>query len=313
MAPRTPVPVREATLRVAVALSRRRREPAPTSPGPDPESEGFPPWVMSSVVEFLGPFVRGEGQNVTDSHGYRKRNFLQEAERNLRIPLDWRQREHSAVESLFRRCEADPSLLVDLVDFALRNILLGTYFQNYEEVAGELDRALRESGAPWRVAPIDGNVNHRLERRVDPAAVAARARLARKEVLGSSHLAAAWESAYGRNPNPSRAYSEAVKAVEEVAVAAVLPNDATATLGRVIGTLRATSAQWDCVLGRESATANATLTPVEVVITMLDLLWGNQVDRHAPVEEVTQPQAETAVHLALALVEIFGSGAMSKR
>ena len=105
-----------------------------------------------------------------------------------------------------------------------------------------------------------------------------------------------------------------MKAVEESAIPIVLPSDQSATLGKVIGELRATPATWDCIFARDSRMTSAmTATPMEVVIAMLDLLWANQTDRHAPIQQVTQPQAESAVQLALALVEIFRSGAISKR
>jgi len=143
-----------------VALPRRNRAVAPAPADlPDTESEGFPAWVISSVMDFVAPFLRGEGMEASDSMGYPHRNFLRELERNLQQPLDWRQRERSAWASLIERFESDPSLLVDVVDFALHNILLGTYFQNCEAVAGELDRALRESGAVWRVGRIEGQRN----------------------------------------------------------------------------------------------------------------------------------------------------------
>ena len=60
-------------------------------------------------------------------------------------------------------------------------------------------------------------------------------------------------------------------------------------------------------------TTATTHTSVDVLIGMLDMLRKNQTDRHAPVEPVTQPQAESAVQLALALVETFRSGAISRR
>lgn len=265
-------------------------------------------------MDFLGPFVRGEGMDASDSMGYGHRNFLQELERNLQQPLDWRHRERSAWASLLKRFEHDPSLLVDVVDFALHNILLGTYFQNYEVVAGELNRALRESGAVWRVGRIEGTVNYRLERRTDPTAAAALHRITRHQPHEAKHLSAAWDAAYGRNPSPSRAYSEAVKAVEESAIPVVLPTDQSATLGKVIGALRAAPGTWDCVFARGSRMTSATaVTSMEIVIGMLDLLWANQTDRHAPIQPVTQAQAESAVQLALALVEMFRSGAIFER
>jgi hypothetical protein len=300
------------TLANVVALPRRNRARS-SEPTPAPEeADAFPEWAISSVLDFLGPFIRGEGRDA-DAYGDSRRSFLRELERNLRQPLDWRYGTRSALASLQQACDQDPSLLVATVDFALHNMMLGTYFQNYEAVAREFDRALRESGSVWRVGRIEGTVNYRLERRTDVAAGMALNRIAGLRARGGEHLTAAWEAAYGRDPNPSRAYSEAVKAVEDSAIPVVLPNDKVATLGKVIAALRQSPHGWHCVFARDTKlTPTMTATPIEVVIGMLDLLWSNQTDRHAPIQAVTQEQAESAVQLALALVEIFRSGAISK-
>jgi hypothetical protein len=205
-------------------------------------------------------------------------------------------------------------LLVDVVDYALQNMLLGAHYQTAQADAAELNRALQEAGAAWRVAPIEGTFNHRLERRTDPAASVAMKRITSNQPRDSAHLSLAWEAAYGRDPQPSRAYSEAIKAVEQVAIPVVLPNDNLATLGKVIGALRAAPGGWDCTFTRDTKLPSGTpVSPIEVVIAMLDLLWVNQTDRHAPIKPITQSHAESAVQVALALVEIFRSGAISKR
>jgi hypothetical protein len=54
--------------------------------------------------------------------------------------------------------------------------------------------------------------------------------------------------------------------------------------------------------------------PVQVVAMMLDLLWTNQTDRHGvagDAREISQGQTEDAVHLALTLVRLFQSGAVT--
>jgi hypothetical protein len=102
--------------------------------------------------------------------------------------------------------------------------------------------------------------------------------------------------------------------VEEATIPVVLPNDTSATLGKVIGELRAAPARWDCPFTRDpKLPSGMRVTSIEAVIALLDLLWVNQTDRHAPVVPITQAHAESAVQLALALVGIFRSGAISKR
>jgi hypothetical protein len=295
-----------------MALIRLNREPAAAPTAPSDDADAFPPWVISSVMVFLMPFVQRQGQ-AADPY-YQGRDFLREVERNLRQPLNWRNGDDGAWRSLVARVADNPSLLVDIVDFALRNMLLGSYPSNCDALAAELNRALHEAGTGWRVALIEGTVNYRLERRTDPAALDAMTRITREQSREAAHLSAAWDAAYGRNPNPSRAYSEAIKAVEEVAIPVVLPNDTSATLGKVIGALRSTAAGWESSFIRDTKLPSGTLvTPIEVVIAMLDLLWVNQTDRHAPIEPISQSRAESAVHTALGLVGIFRSGSISKR
>src|SRR4051794_1631371 len=120
----------------------RRRDP-PAPPGPEPDPDEIPPWAMSSVLEWLLPFFRGEGldaqgQSWRDGPG---RDFVKEVERTQRIQLNWSSPPHSAADELFRRIQQDPQLLLDILNFACENILLGYSFQAYDSAARRLDVA----------------------------------------------------------------------------------------------------------------------------------------------------------------------------
>jgi hypothetical protein len=73
-----------------MALIRARRkaqvESGTTAVGVDPteETTGFPSYALSGVMGFLLPVLRGDGSWAGD----RQRNFVQEAERKLRLQLD---------------------------------------------------------------------------------------------------------------------------------------------------------------------------------------------------------------------------------
>jgi hypothetical protein len=45
------------------------------------------------------------------------------------------------------------------------------------------------------------------------------------------HRAAAWDACHGRQPDPDRAYAEAIKAIEAAACALVLSSYGNATMG----------------------------------------------------------------------------------
>ena len=111
----------------------------------------------------------------------------------------------------------------------------------------------------------------------------------------------------GRNPNPSVAYSQAIKATEAAAKPVVTPTDDLATLGKIIRAIRDRPAKWTVVLDKAS--------PGQIA-DMADLIWKGPVDRHgsddpnAPLA-VTQEEADAAFHIALGLVRIFVSGAIT--
>lgn len=170
-----------------------------------------------------------------------------------------------------------------------------------------LDELLTDGGSAWRLAE-DGQS---LVRRVESTATDAMAAVDTPNA--SSHLRAAWAAAYGRHPDPTRAYSEAIKAVEAASIPVVLPNDRDATLGKVIGAFKQPEqrARWRlaiCAPGGGPA-------EVTVLVDMLRLLWQGQTDRHGgstPTVTISAPAAEAAVHLAVTLVQWFSAGTVQK-
>ena len=122
------------------------------------------------------------------------------------------------------------------------------------------------------------------------------------------HLANAWNGAYGRTPDPVKAYSEAIKAVEAAAATVLTPTDLKATLGTLRGHLKSSLAPWRFVIGSDSDT-------IETVLDMISMLWDGQTSRHGGVHqtrEETPEEAEAALHLAATLVQWFISGAVRR-
>jgi hypothetical protein len=125
-------------------------------------------------------------------------------------------------------------------------------------------------------------------------------------------LRLAWDAIYGLHPNPSDGYRQAVRAVEAAAVRLVIPNDRDATLGKAIGTIRSSPDR--CQLSFTHRTRPEE--PISALISMMALLWEGQYDRHVtegvPLQ-VSQEEAETALHLAVTLVQWFTTGRVSRR
>ena len=71
-----------------------------------------------------------------------------------------------------------------------------------------------------------------LEKRVDSTVEEAARREMEKQGNAAMHLQSAWHHAYRRNPDPSKAFSEAVKAVEAAARPVVSPKGVTVVNGQ---------------------------------------------------------------------------------
>lgn len=176
-----------------------------------------------------------------------------------------------------------------------------------------LEAYLRDGRSTYRVNDRgDG-----LERRVDPTAAAALAQAVgqagdvRRE-SAATHLRNAWAAAHElRGRDPSKAYAEAIRAVEAAAVPVVLPTNDRATLGTVLAHLRGAADRWD--LAMPDRNGDTDLGPL---VDMLTLLWTRQTDRHGgnrPTRPIEQPAAEMAVQLAVLLVQWFSAGDVRRR
>ena len=171
-----------------------------------------------------------------------------------------------------------------------------------------LDDLLREGGSAWRVNGGETG----LERRVEEAVSAAMAEATRSAPASAGgHLRLGWHEAYGRSPDPTKAYSEAIKAVEAAAIPVVCPTNPKATISTVRGDLDKTQGAWELAIIDWAGASDAG-----PVVEMLRLLERGQTDRHGgvrPTQHVTQDAAEMAVHLATTLVQWFSAGHVRRR
>lgn len=126
----------------------------------------------------------------------------------------------------------------------------------------------------------------------------------------ADHLAAAWQAAYGRGPDPVRAYSEAIKAVESAAHAIVQPNNAKAALGAMPGKIKNARHKFSTVI--PTPTGGDPIAPAEA---MMRALWEGQTSRRGAQTTIVPETLEAAragVHLAAALVQCFVSEAVTR-
>jgi hypothetical protein len=169
--------------------------------------------------------------------------------------------------------------VLDAIDFVCRTVpdlWIPSGWTGKQPISGTepltyLDHILATGGSAYHYR------NGRLERRVDDTAVAAFERVAATaNDEASMHLRRAWTATYGRDPEPSRAYGEAVRAVEAVACPLLLPDDPRPTLGKAIARLRDQAEGWHFVL--PGAREAAGTRPFRI---MLQLLWTADRSRHA--------------------------------
>jgi hypothetical protein len=225
----------------------------------------------------------------------------------LRLRIDLRSPELSSqpgeLDALIRKATPYPDQFLDVIDLFL---LLNHREYSHRSAADDLDRILTIGGSLWRVAADQRS----LEQRVDETTRDAATAVINQQTNASSHLASAWHYCYGRNPNPSRAYSESIKAVEAAAIPVVSPRNSRATLGTVLRELDNTQSRWQ--LSIKGSDGTGSITPL---LSMIRLLWHGQSDRHGgltPTTPPTQSAAEMAVHLGVTLTQWFQSGAVER-
>jgi SAM-dependent methyltransferase len=236
-----------------------------------------------------------------------RRKVLQEIELTMRLePFDW-SRLDFAVADLERRMRWEEGFGLDVVDWVLYH-----YAEHMEmppdRAAQELNRILRLGGSIWEATPTEEPARWRLTRRaLGPVREAIDATLPASQ-RAHAHLTRAWSKLAGRDPDPSTAYREAIRAVECVAKPIVTPNDSQATLGKMIAAMRQAPHKWTFVLGTDA-------TPVA---EMAALVWKSQFDRHGTDDEsvplnVSPEEADAAVHTSIALVRIFAGRLIDTR
>lgn len=136
--------------------------------------------------------------------------------------------------------------------------------------------------------------------------------IGRADVRAGEYLNRAWAAAWGRSPDATAAYRDAVRAVEAAAIPIVVPNDRKATLGKVIGELGTNRDRFSIRLRPQPPTDG-----IEVLLAMMRLLWRSQLDRHGNPDvdqprTVTHQEAQDAVILSATLVQLFASGGVTR-
>ena len=175
---------------------------------------------------------------------------------------------------------------------------------NVDQVADSMNAILIESGSKWKAVKQEGKAL--LEERVDSTTTAAFESASSSTANDSSELLRkAWGFAFGRNPSPSEAYNYAIKAMEESAWPIITPNNQTATLGHILGEIKANPSKWHTQITEKQQNLSTTM-----LVDNMQLIWEGHTDRHGTASPVpvTQEAAEQAVVTAVAICTYFNRG-----
>jgi hypothetical protein len=261
------------------------------TPAFDGPHEGMPAWMLQSARQWVKPFL-------TDGRGSAVASTLQSLEVALRTaPLSWASPEH-ALDSLFTRMWEDEEFALNVLDYALH------FCPRDGARATDLNVILYQAGSVWEVQPAVEGAGCQLARRAIGPLPEVIEEVRNVNQRAHAHLLSAWGKLMGRDPDPSGAYREAIRAVEVVAAPVVTPDDPKATLGKIIPAIRAKPEKWTVDL--------VEATPTQVADTAA-MIWQGQFDRHGTADEnvplnVSQEQADAAVHVSIALVRLFAGG-----
>lgn len=221
---------------------------------------------------------------------------------------EWAQLRNTLKFRLLYEDLPSPAALSEDQTLDVIDALLSWWLEPSDSSVDALDEVLTAGGAGWRLTAD----RRGLERRIDTTATAAvNMTLHTAGDEAQDHLATAWAAAYGRNPDPDKAYDEAVLAVEAVACPLACPASARRTLGTVIRDLRNQLPRWELTIG-DTTGHPASITRL---VEMLALIWEGQ-SRHAGSpnsRHQTQAEAEAAVHLAAVLVQWLASGVLRRK
>ena len=257
--------------------------------------------MTEPLIGWLHPFLW-----VVGSAGNLRSNldFIEGLEMEHRVRRRFaREHSQSAGLDLQHRIREGGSFGLDVANYALAT-LNTTYNMDLPEIVAGLHDLLQKSGSAWQVTSFgsERDLTFRLTRRDLAGAKEAISEIRSSGERAGGFLMDSWGAIATRDPRPSEGYDKAVKAIEAAAHPVVSPNHSTATLGSMLGEMRANTARWLFALG-----------DIDLVIDMATRVWTTHF-RHGTQQrdDHTLEEADAALHLAIPLVRFFVGGLVSR-
>jgi len=246
--------------------------------------EGVPPH-LAPVLQY---FLEGEYGYRSSSKGGRspvKTTMMHEVVLRARIAVKPGLTGADLMRDIVHLFLADEDLFLDVVDATL---------SISPNRSSHLKAQLLAAGSAWTVSPR-GNC---LSRRVDPAAQNRFDKIALSSSDAATELVEAWESAYGRSPDPSDSWDHSIKSLEIVLGPIILTQSPKPTLGTIAKAIQDKPSKW--TLGLESSDIGS----IETLYALLKMVWPNP-DRHGGSEsrQPTQLESEAVLQIAITIVQ----------
>jgi len=201
--------------------------------------------------------------------------------------------------TLVDECVRDEDTFLDVIDQLL-------CYPPIEEVDRELlESLLDRGGSMWRVG--DGSTG--LQERVDPTAQDAFNEATAVEDAASADLASAWDSAYGREPDSSAAWSLSIRAVEHLLAPLVIPDDGKPSLGKAARAISDKPGKWQATVDEEPGGPG-----IQAITALLSVLTYNS-DRHGGspgYREPTLHEVRFRLQAAVTLVQWLHDGTLGR-
>jgi hypothetical protein len=273
---------------------------------------GVPAWMRESLWEWFSKRISVRLSSGRSGRGYMAPSgaAIREIERVCRVDSAWNGGPDytdllSGLSALRRVLYSNEMAYLTAVDFQLSKLSE----QNAAEMQ-ELETILRDSASEWRVGIVNSKPG--LVQRIDQTVQTAAEEIVAGGTRAGDLLAHAWRHAFSMTRDPSAAYRCAVRAIEAAAAPILTPDDPRPSLGKMNAVLRDGMSKWDFAF-----TVDSAVEPKVVLLQMMQLIWTNEYSRHVDADDtvplhVSQEEAESAVVLALTLVNWFTSGSIKR-
>lgn len=266
--------------------------------------DGVPDWMLGSITALVKDVTTEKrGRNlkhepiigVASGQIYAIERYLQ-----IKLPYDLED-EFELQRSLINYAQNDNQGL-DVVEALLA---IGGFNNFSNNIFKKVNEILIGSGSKW-IAVMQGEDKATLEERVDTTTVEAFEKATSTTSNNSGVLLKkAWGFAFGRSPSPSEAYNYAIKAMEASSWPIITPNNNSATLGHILGEMKAHPKNWHTEIAEQQHELGLVM-----IANAMQLVWEGHTDRHGTASPVvvSQESAEQAVFTAVMICSYFNRG-----